>query len=183
MPRQEIGYATYLLFGVERPETGGFPPGFEGSRGDGTVCCGDNGLACLPVGNCTTGAQRFLTALSHRSHLLDVVSATAALVPQPPYLPQSDPSAGLSPPGHPARAIWMIAADVKQWNSVGVYETLGEVPMGKDDPRSSPGFDRWLKANVVVGSVLSIGMLAMALAGLYSPPPDRATEVSSIARK
>lgn len=75
----------------------------------------------------------------------------------------------------------MIAADVKQWNSVGVYETLGEVPM--DDPRSSPGFDRWLKANVVVGSVLAIGMLAMALAGLYSPPPDRATEVSSIARK
>ena len=62
-------------------------------------------------------------------------------------------------------------------------ETLGEVPMGKDDPRSSPGFDRWLKANVVVGSILSIGMLAMALAGLYSLPPDRATEVSSIARK
>jgi hypothetical protein len=90
---------------------------------------------------------------------------------------------GAFPPGHPARAIWMIAADVKQWNSVGVYATLGEVPMGKDDPRSSPGFDRWLKANVVVGSVLAIGMLAMALAGLYSPPPDRATEVSSIARK
>ena len=62
-------------------------------------------------------------------------------------------------------------------------ETLGEVPMGKDDPRSSPGFDRWLKANVVVGSILSIGMLAMALAGLYSPPPDRVTEFSSIARK
>jgi hypothetical protein len=60
---------------------------------------------------------------------------------------------------------------------------LGEVPMGKDDPRSSPGFDRWLKANAVVGSILAIGMLAMALAGLYSPPPDRVTEFSSIVRK
>jgi hypothetical protein len=60
---------------------------------------------------------------------------------------------------------------------------LGEVPMGKDDPRSSPGFDRWLKANAVVGSILAIGMLAMALAGLYSPLPDRVTEFSSIARK
>ena len=60
----------------------------------------------------------------------------------------------------------MIGADVKQRYSVAVavYETLGEVPMEKDDPRSSPGFDRWLKANVVVGSILSIGMLAMALA-------------------
>ena len=90
---------------------------------------------------------------------------------------------GAFPPGHPARAIWMIGAEAKQWNSVGVYETLGEVPMGKDDPRSSPGFDRWLKANAVVGSILAIGMLAMALAGLYSPPPDRVTEFSSIARK
>ena len=106
-----------------------------------------------------------------------IVFATASLSPA------VRPLGGAFPPGHPARAIWMIAADVKQWNSVGVYETLGEVPMGKDDPRSSPGFDRWLKANVVVGSVLAIGMLAMALAGLYSPPPDRATEVSSIARK
>ena len=60
---------------------------------------------------------------------------------------------------------------------------LGEVPMGKDDPRRSPGFDRWLKANAVVGSILAIGILAMALAGLYSPLPDRVTEFSSIARK
>ena len=78
----------------------------------------------------------------------------------------------------------MIAADVKQWNSVGDYETLGKVPMGKDDPRSSPGFDRWLKANVVVGSVLAIGMLAMALAGHFSAGPfDRATEFSSTTRQ
>jgi hypothetical protein len=52
--------------------------------------------------------------------------------------------------------------------------------MGKDDPRSSPGFDRWLKANAVVGSILAIGTLAMALAGLYSPPPDRVAEFSSV---
>jgi hypothetical protein len=34
--------------------------------------CDFNGLVCLPVANCTTGAQRFLAALSnrYRSHLL-----------------------------------------------------------------------------------------------------------------
>jgi hypothetical protein len=52
--------------------------------------------------------------------------------------------------------------------------------MGKDDPRSSPEFDRWLKANAVVGSILAIGTLAMALVGLYSPPPDRVAEFSSV---
>jgi hypothetical protein len=54
--------------------------------------------------------------------------------------------------------------------------------MGKDDPRSSPGFDRWLKANVVVGSILSIGMIAMAVAGLYSAGPNGATEISAVQR-
>ena len=105
-----------------------------------------------------------------------IVSATASLSSA------VRPLGGAFPPGHPARAIWMIAADVKQWNSVGVYETLGEVPMGKDDPRSSPGFDRWLKANVVVGSILSIGMIAMAVAGLYSAGPNGATEISAVQR-
>jgi hypothetical protein len=53
--------------------------------------------------------------------------------------------------------------------------------MGKDDPRSSPGFDRWLKTNAVFGSILAIGMLAMALAGFYSAsPPDKATDFSSV---
>jgi len=38
------------------------------------------------------------------------------------------------------------------------------------------GFDRWLKANAVLGSILAIGMLAMALAGLNSAgSPDGAT--------
>jgi hypothetical protein len=32
-------------------------------------------------------------------------------------------------------------------------------------------FDGWLKANAVLGFVLAIGMLAMALAGLYSAGP------------
>ena len=53
--------------------------------------------------------------------------------------------------------------------------------MGKDDPRSSPGFDRWLKTNAVFGSILAIGMLAMALAGFYSASPlDKATDFSSV---
>jgi hypothetical protein len=38
-------------------------------RGDGAVCCGDNGLVCLPGAICTTGAQRFLAALSNLSPL------------------------------------------------------------------------------------------------------------------
>lgn len=55
--------------------------------------------------------------------------------------------------------------------------------MGNDDPRSSPGFDRWLKANVVVGSILSIGMIAMAVAGHYSAGhPNGATEISAVQR-
>ena len=37
-----------------------------------------------------------------------------------------------------------------------------------DDPRNAPEFDGWLKANAVLGSILAIGILAMALAGLYS---------------
>jgi len=53
--------------------------------------------------------------------------------------------------------------------------------MGKDDPRSSPGFDQWLKANAVFGSILAIGMLAMALAGFYpASPPDETTNFSSV---
>jgi hypothetical protein len=41
-------------------------------------------------------------------------------------------------------------------------------------------FDGWLKANAVIGSVLSVGLLAVALAGLYSAgPPNLASEFSS----
>jgi hypothetical protein len=46
------------------------------------------------------------------------------------------------------------------------------------DPRD---FNRWLKANIVVGSILLMAMLAMALAGLYSAgPPNGTTEFSSV---
>jgi hypothetical protein len=46
---------------------------------------------------------------------------------------------------------------------------------------SSRDFDRWLKANAVVGSILAIGMLAMAFAGLnFAGPPEVATELSSV---
>jgi hypothetical protein len=41
-------------------------------------------------------------------------------------------------------------------------------------------FDRWLKANAAIGSILAIGLLAMALAGHYSARSfDEATEYSS----
>jgi hypothetical protein len=42
-------------------------------------------------------------------------------------------------------------------------------------------FDRWLKVNAIGGSILSLAILAMALAGLYSAgPPNGATEFSSV---
>jgi len=53
----------------------------------------------------------------------------------------------------------------------------GGVVMGNylRNPRE---FDGWLKANAVLGSMLAIGMLAMALAGLNSAGrPDGATEL------
>jgi hypothetical protein len=48
--------------------------------------------------------------------------------------------------------------------------------------RNPHEFDRWLKANAVLGSLLAIGMLAMALAGGLNPAarPDGATELSSV---
>jgi hypothetical protein len=61
--------------------------------------------------------------------------------------------------------------------------------MGKrdlpNDPLNSSEFDKWLKANGILGSALAVGILAMALSGLYSAgPANTATEFSSItARK
>jgi hypothetical protein len=53
--------------------------------------------------------------------------------------------------------------------------------MRNDYLRNPHEFDRWLKANAVLGSLLAIGMLAMALGGLNSGgQPDRATELSSV---
>ena len=47
--------------------------------------------------------------------------------------------------------------------------------------RNPHGFDRWLKANAILSSLLAIGMLAMALAGLnLTTRPDGATELSSV---
>jgi hypothetical protein len=50
---------------------------------------------------------------------------------------------------------------------------------GRDwNPRE---LDRWLKANAVIGSMLAIGMLAMALAALNpAARPDGAIELSSV---
>ena len=47
--------------------------------------------------------------------------------------------------------------------------------------RNPHEFDRWLKANAVLSSLLAIGILAMALAGLNAAArPDGATELSSV---
>ena len=38
----------------------------------------------------------------------------------------------------------------------------------KMSPKEQREFDRWLKTNAILGSILAIGMLAMALAGSNS---------------
>ena len=38
----------------------------------------------------------------------------------------------------------------------------------KMSPKEQREFDRWLKTNAVLGSILAIGMMAMALAGSNS---------------
>jgi hypothetical protein len=49
--------------------------------------------------------------------------------------------------------------------------------------RNPQNFDRWVEANTVFGSILAIGMLAMALAGLNAAGrPDAAIELSSVTR-
>ena len=51
----------------------------------------------------------------------------------------------------------------------------------RDYLRNPPEFNRWLKANAVLGSILAMGILAMALAGLNSSGrPDGVTELSSV---
>jgi hypothetical protein len=51
----------------------------------------------------------------------------------------------------------------------------------RDYLRNPREFDRWLKANAVVGSIFAIGMVMMALAGLNSAERyDRPTEVARV---
>jgi hypothetical protein len=52
--------------------------------------------------------------------------------------------------------------------------------MLRDYQRNPREFDGWLKANAVIGSVLAIGLLAVAVASLNSAgPPDAGIELSS----
>jgi hypothetical protein len=50
----------------------------------------------------------------------------------------------------------------------------------QDYLRNPREFDRWLKANAVLGSILAVGMLAMALAGHSSGRPDATAELSRV---
>jgi hypothetical protein len=43
-------------------------------------------------------------------------------------------------------------------------------------------FDGWLKANVLVGSLVAIAILSMALAAFYSGDESNQLELSSVAR-
>jgi hypothetical protein len=42
----------------------------------------------------------------------------------------------------------------------------------KLSPEDQRTFDRWLKANAILGAIFAVGMLAMALAGINSAGPD-----------
>jgi hypothetical protein len=42
-------------------------------------------------------------------------------------------------------------------------------------------FDRWITANAVLGAILAVGLVAMAVAGFYSPGPVDRTELTSVA--
>jgi hypothetical protein len=51
---------------------------------------------------------------------------------------------------------------------------------GRDYPRDPREFDRWIKANVAIGSIFAIAILAMAAAGLNSAgQQDETTAVVS----
>jgi hypothetical protein len=68
-----------------------------------------------------------------------------------------------------------------------IYHSAGRVIVGNGLWRdfylkNQRECDRWLKGNAVIGSILAIAILAMALAGLFSPGPNEATEISSIQR-
>ena len=39
-------------------------------------------------------------------------------------------------------------------------------------PEDQRTFDRWMRANAVLGAVLALGILAMAFAGFNAPGPD-----------
>jgi hypothetical protein len=47
-------------------------------------------------------------------------------------------------------------------------------------PEDQRKFDSWLDANLIVGSILAIGILAMAVAGYNSEGPG--TEISAAAK-
>ena len=47
-------------------------------------------------------------------------------------------------------------------------------------PESSREFDRWLKANAILASIVATAILGAALAGIYSEPRNGATELSSV---
>jgi hypothetical protein len=75
---------------------------------------------------------------------------------------------------------------VSSQRNVNVWKlVLRRVIMGRATRReyqkNTRDFDGWVKANTLLGSILAIGMVAMALAGLNSAgPPDAATEFSSV---
>ena len=49
----------------------------------------------------------------------------------------------------------------------------------KMSPKEQREFDRWLKTNAILGSILAIGMMTMALAGSNSAGPSELAMAAS----
>jgi heme/copper-type cytochrome/quinol oxidase subunit 1 len=83
---------------------------------------------------------------------------------------------------------WLLFRAARSQKNGNVTEVgTSEVIMGRATRReyqkNSREFDGWVKANTVFGLILAIGILAMALPGLYSAGrPDAAIELSRVTR-
>jgi hypothetical protein len=70
---------------------------------------------------------------------------------------------------------------VRSWPHLRAAKGSAMATVRRKDYAGNPAeFDRWLKANAVLGSLVAIAMLAMAVAGLSLGPTHEATEFSSV---
>jgi hypothetical protein len=47
-------------------------------------------------------------------------------------------------------------------------------------PDDQATFNRWIRANAVIGSIIAIGLIAMAVAGSRSGPSSKEVEVAGV---
>jgi len=169
----------------------------------GPAGLGASGEWC-PPGTCT---MRVRTGVGRRAHTRTLLSRTIAWRCAPQQQTQTCPSP--TPWAHSAkkprrnsdnkyRRDRVVADQVRIFPLIGQHHshsrlsrwnklfTAGEAVMRHEllrkyvtNPRD---FDRWLKANVLVGSLVTVAILTMALAALYSGGGSNQIELSSVSR-